>query len=935
MAFPADELDAELYIDGAWESIISDVRGSSGIAISAGRKNETGRAVPSSLNMTLNDQDLPGKYVSRNPNSPYYGKLGLNTPCRVFLTPAFTTSSGADITDTFTRSTVNSWGTTTGGNGQDWTTSSLGTGTAAADFQVNGSSGTHYVSAANTYRLNYVSTVDYRNFHAVLSGIAVPLATGGDLEVALIYRATSTTSYGMVRLHFTTSNTVLIKCYRADDNTVQVGSTINTGITHTGTGQPLSMAVRVVGQSVSVRVWASSGTEPTTYAATFTDTSVINSGFVGIRSGRGSGNTNTANPQFTYSNLTFSNILVLFSGEIPSWKPQSDTTGRDVVVPVQAGGFLRRLTAGSQKPLMDTLATRIMLSNSRTLAYWPCADSENTAANFSSGIGGTPMHIYEGAANYRAGNIAPWLESTAASAQDSVLRFDGYVPTSSGDTVITNTSWVAGFEVGKLSTAATMTVYYKGQNWITGSTGERTDWTITLDGTAGTGGRMQLTREIVEESTSSSAMVINSDVPQLFDQGPHYISLVIEDDGSDCNYELYMDDLTIGTGTVAGATYATPKYIRASVTGQGVQFGYFSVHDLTSQAALAQAAQGWNGETAGERFTRLCAENSIAYDITGVASVTRRMGPQRIATLYEQFMDIETADGGIFGEPRDFLGVHYATRVSLYNRDPVAEFDYSNNDLITPFLPVDDDQRIANDVLAVHPITRESVQSVASDGPLGIDAVGKYDIEINPNVYTTANLQDAAEWAVSLGTVDEDRFPSISVNLARDQFQSSNSLLNGALVAEIGDWLTVANTPAWVSSETVRQLIRGYTMKIDNNERARGITINFNTTPARAYRVGPLNQGTWARLGSRVGILDGSIDDNDTSLNVLTTNGALFTTSDEPFFIVINGERMEVTAVSGASSPQFFTVTRSTNSVFKSHASGSVVQVYNRWRIAL
>ncbi len=52
------------------------------------------------------------------------------------------------------------------------------------------------------------------------------------------------------------------------------------------------------------------------------------------------------------------------------------------------------------------------------------------------------------------------------------------------------------------------------------------------------------------------------------------------------------------------------------------------------------------------------------------------------------------------------------------------------------------------------------------------------------------------------------------------------------------------------------------------------------------------------------------------------------TAGDWPFDIEVGGERMTVTAVTGTSSPQTFTVTRSVNSVVKSQYAGTDVRLF-------
>jgi hypothetical protein len=90
-----------------------------------------------------------------------------------------------------------------------------------------------------------------------------------------------------------------------------------------------------------------------------------------------------------------------------------------------------------------------------------------------------------------------------------------------------------------------------------------------------------------------------------------------------------------------------------------------------------------------------------------------------------------------------------------------------------------------------------------------------------------------------------------------------------------------------------------------------------------------------ADLGNRYdgsgSTLVSAVTSTATTLSV-SSPGALWTLdpSSWPFDITIGGERCQVTAVSGTSSPQTFTVTRSLNSVIKSHSSGAAVQLAPR-----
>jgi hypothetical protein len=54
-----------------------------------------------------------------------------------------------------------------------------------------------------------------------------------------------------------------------------------------------------------------------------------------------------------------------------------------------------------------------------------------------------------------------------------------------------------------------------------------------------------------------------------------------------------------------------------------------------------------------------------------------------------------------------------------------------------------------------------------------------------------------------------------------------------------------------------------------------------------------------------------------------------------PFDVIMSGERITVTAISGSSSPQTFTITRAVNGVSKAHTAGESVSLFYPATIAL
>ncbi|WP_116248168.1 hypothetical protein [Nocardiopsis sp. FIRDI 009] len=81
MALLPLSLVVELRIDGTWVDITRDVYTREDIAIVRGRPDEGDEVDPGKCSLVLNNRQ--GKYSPRNPRSPYYRRIGRNTPIRV------------------------------------------------------------------------------------------------------------------------------------------------------------------------------------------------------------------------------------------------------------------------------------------------------------------------------------------------------------------------------------------------------------------------------------------------------------------------------------------------------------------------------------------------------------------------------------------------------------------------------------------------------------------------------------------------------------------------------------------------------------------------------------------------------------------------------------------------------------------------------------
>jgi hypothetical protein len=317
-----------------------------------------------------------------------------------------------------------------------------------------------------------------------------------------------------------------------------------------------------------------------------------------------------------------------------------------------------------------------------------------------------------------------------------------------------------------------------------------------------------------------------------------------------------------------------------------------SVTDIEDLGAAIDPA----GEAAGRRIERLCGEDGIAFTAVGDLDDTVALGAQGKQNPLSLMQEAVLADGGLLFETRSNLGLGYRTRVSLHNQDPLLVLSYSGFTLAETPVPVDDDRQVQN-VLTVT-VAGVSATYEETDGPLGTEAIGKYGetngLTLNLASTDTATLKDHAAWRVHLGTVDESRFPRISVNLAHPSI--TPDMKRAILALRLGDRIQITNPPSWLAPDTIDQLMLGIEETITHFEHR----LTFVCAPASPYTVGVLDTGD-TRVDTDGSELRTAIGSSDTSFDVVPSAGqsGLWTTdsAEVPFDVRVGGETMRVTAI--------------------------------------
>lgn len=902
MSFPQDPVDlaADLFVGGQWVDIAADVYNRDAVDITRGRANETSQVAPSTCTLTLNNRS--GKYSPRNPLGPYFGQLGRNSPLRVAVRKA---------RDTFTRTVVDGWGSTDAPSSLPYSVDGT-----AADVDVTGGKGTVNIPAATDIRITYLPTAAYTDVDwSTVVTLPVTNITGGPaLPAGLLVRALSVSDFYYARVEIATDESVSVGIRHASGTTL-AAQVVVAGLTHTS-AQALSVRVLAEGETMRAKVWATASGEP--YGWTVTATGVPRrAGFVGIRTALGAGSTNGP---LLYSYDETQLRVPRFIGEVSSWPPRWDISGKDAHTPIDASGILRRLGQGNPA-LRSPLYRGVTSLGSSLRAYWPCEDLDG-ATQISSALGGPPM-LLSGTPDF-AGSTAFVCSAPLPVAKGSAWFGDvpGYSST------------------GEVQLRFLLRIP---------PAGETDDRIIARLGIAGSASLWE-----VVYLSGGGLRIKAYDVfgTQIMNMGPYgyaldgavvRLSLELKNNGSDVDWlvsTLAVGDSSGGftSGTLAG--YQVGQCLQVQITPQGAfgdtVVGHVSLEStITSLFSLNAELAAYVGETAGRRIKRLCAEEDVPFSWRGDLDDTTLMGPQAIDTLVGLLTTCAEADLGTLYEPRADIGLGYRTRASLYNQAATATLDMAAAQVGHPVEPVDDDALTRNDVTARR-TGGSSFRATLESGAMSVSppqsgGIGRYDTSVEVGVAQDTQLPDVAGWLMHLGTVDEARYPQILANLAASAVAGSATLVAALLAMDIDDRLLIISALAVNAYADISQLGRGYTESIE----LYGHTLAFNCSPESPYQVLILDDAAsrWDTAGSTLAV---GVSSSATSLSVATATGPLWTTAagQFPLQITIGGEVMTVTTITGAASPQTFTVTRSTT-VVKGHLAGADVRLARRPTLAL
>jgi len=606
-----------------------------------------------------------------------------------------------------------------------------------------------------------------------------------------------------------------------------------------------------------------------------------------------------------------------FVGEVPEWPVTWDPAG-NVEVQIEAAGIMRRLGQGAA-PLRSAM-TRALLGETSLgidiFAWWPLEDAPGSR-QAAPGIPGQPPLFAVDEVTFTGEPSGGIGGGVTFDANGRLLgRVLGCPP-----------EWAVAvwFDLPADMDASSVSPVVQ---WTCPGSFALRYWSMFIgSGAAG----FPFLEVANANGVVTTAMQVDVD---LRGRGPMMAMAEVFMSAGDAIITLYADNGAGGEGfqdTVAATPSAPIVEIgtNADINTEGIQFaGTIShlmvVEDIIGPLVLTEypAAKGYVGERAADRIARLCDEEGVPVTITGEAADSEPMGAQHPDTLLNLLAECAAADGGTLGEQRDEVGLAYRTRAADYNTTPALSLDY-HDQVAHPLHPTDDDRHLRNDY-TVERRGGSLARAVLETGPLSVlappDGVGIYDESVTLNLAADTQLADQAGWRLHLGTVDEARWPLVKIKLHKHP-----DLIASATAVDLRSVIEITGLPPWLPPDDVRLIVDGYTEVIEPLR----WTLEWNTVPQSPYRVGVLDDAVLGRLDTDGAELAAPAGDDDTSLSVATPSGPLWTTDDAefPFDVEMGGEVITVTDITGATSPQTFTVTRGVNGVTKSHPAGTAVQL--------
>ncbi len=528
-----------------------------------------------------------------------------------------------------------------------------------------------------------------------------------------------------------------------------------------------------------------------------------------------------------------------FTGVVRDWPIQWDKSGANIRVDVDAAGGLYQ---GRQDALPMSAMRQAL--GPRAVHYWPMEDE--SGPGFTAATEGTPR-LQVAATGTDTAPVYGTYSGFVGSAELPTFTDSGAYATFTG--------WDAGVEgfcssllinvpSGGAGAGANFVVYE--------FTGGSID-TIGIEYTSNTQATIKVTYND-GTATASNLFTFASPFPTGWDGGNVLLYVKALNVGADVTITVSVADVTWDEGVdITFSTGSTTKTTKTLGSIRGVRLGMevgsgntlLVLDPALGHLAIAKgtdlplniAFYGAVGfATAGFGFNSLfAAAPTRATVATHPSASAGQEGPIPYGSAPERIANLETTAQAMVVDAAGFVGLNIWHRTLQESREYAAEWSYPDQQLTDPLEPVDDDQAVMNRVTVRRGEYGEASAEVR-EGTLGTEEIGPYSQQEDALTNTTAQLEDLAEWLVALGTVDVQRWPSLTVEWGNAANASNISLPD--LV--IGSWFNLTDLPTYVGPD-VETLVIGIRETIWTY----AVRTTYVTKPAAGWRVMRVDDLGW------------------------------------------------------------------------------------------
>lgn len=923
MVFPQTELP--LFVDIApggspmgtteswdpyWVDITRDVRVSNKVVIEEGIPDEANQADPGSCVLTLDNgiSRVPatagqvGCYSPRNPLGPYYGALTKNTPLRVRILRG---------RETFNRTTGPGWGTSD--SGSTYTTqnslySTDGTGRGIVNLNPNATTSTT-MTGAGAWDFEMTGAVS-------VNAIPTNVASADAYHIVNFRRAANANQYTMLIDWNPAGNMSFFISRTINSVTTQLAGVTTPTIGAVSANTQYRFRLKAEGGFISAKIWLASGAEPLAY-----NINVVDPGYtldntalgtnIQFQSTRLSGNvTTTAHYWHDFRISTYP-----FIGNVPEWPVRWDQSGNDSTAPIKATGVLRRLQAG-KNPVKSPLYS--FIDGLKPVGLWTLEDPSGASLASAQTTNTKGATLFSTSPSGWDG--PPKLGGTSGQYTVAVdTTISGTLPR-----VVPNGSWLAWFTYYMPVLPVTNPLIFRVR-----SSGTIVQWDLHVSDDFG--GVLYL-----QGTTADGTMLVNQSV--TYTPGQWTIGQIEIQQLTSTTFTARLVKYQITDGGVSGTTSATQTgnigapnawSIYGSTGFQASAAGpvaFFPFIPSVNIANLQASARGFVGEDAATRIARLAAERGLRVDlVTGGRSSL--MGVQSSDTFLAVTAEAATTDIGLLTEFRG--GLRYRSRGRRYGQFSRMQLDFAAGHIKEPPEPVDDDQRLRNDIT----VSRKDGSSARALDAASIAANGLYDTSVDVNPASDDDLPGQAGFRLYLGTWDEMRWPSVTLDLARNA--GVTNYIERATALDPGAYTIVSNPPANLPVGPLRLLVEAVKTTMGPFE----WTVELTCQPYGPWRItdSAASNGQIPRMdlvGSTLGSAEAASTIGATDTWTITNSGRNWDATEVPFDWDANGERVTVTALSGTGT-QTATVTRGVGGITKAHTVGESITLADPLYVAL